>query len=134
MRAWQPATVEYPDAELVLTTRTRTLLTTLDEPDAYVGREVPQTFTTETSAHATAIIWNRVGGLDPTALMQLRVFAPTPQRVNNLTRALAARLPSLVDGAPITRLVQSGGPTDLGDEPSPMRQCLYDVTFRGVQL
>ncbi|MCA0217922.1 MAG: hypothetical protein LCH43_11280 [Actinobacteria bacterium] len=128
---WQPATILFPDAELVMCDRTRDLRASLsvdglDVTEAYVGRTVPATIT-------VAIVWNRIGGVDPDAFMQARIYAPTDQQATDLARALSAALPSVVDGNPIRRIEQTAF-ADLGIEKQPMRQLLFDITFRGAQL
>lgn len=128
MATWQPARILYPDAELVMCEKTRPLL----DQSIFVGRIVPRKL-----AGVTAITWNRTGGeQDPpfdTASLECRIWAPTDQACIDLARQLMAVLPSLIDGDPITGMVVSGGPTDLGVENSPMRQILYDITMRGTQ-
>ena len=123
---WQPAAILYPDAELVMCDKTRGLVNT----DVYIGRTIPRTW-------VKAVIWNRIGGTNEPpvdhALMQLRVFAPTDQACADLTRQIQARLPTICDGDPVISMTVTGGPTDLGSEPSPMRQILFNTTLRGHQ-
>ncbi|MDR0848080.1 MAG: hypothetical protein LBN10_03400 [Propionibacteriaceae bacterium] len=126
MTTWQPAPVLYPDVEMLLCDRTRELLT--DQPDLQVGRKVPMSWN-------RAIMWNRNGGTqDPpfdTAAVMCRVFAPNDMDVTDLVALLLARLPSIIDGAPVLSMTVTGGPTDLGIEDSPMRQILFDMKVRG---
>lgn len=122
---WQPAAILYPDAELAAINGARQLMDGLGV--AVIGRELPATTT-------TAILFNRVGGRDPDALMQVRVFAPTAYTVTTLARELAARLPLLPRlHVGIVAVDQNEGPTDLGDVPGhgPMRQLMYDFTLQG---
>lgn len=124
MRTWQPAAVLYPDAEQVLCDATRTLGLDVD----HIGRTIPKRVT-------TAIVWNRVGGRDEDALMQVRCFAPTDKQATDLARHLAARLPLTVTGNPIRGLTQNTGLTDLGpDEQGAMRQMLYALSLRPTQI
>jgi hypothetical protein len=121
--SWQPQSILYPDAEQVLCDATRALLN--DQGALYIGRTVPDQIT-------TAVVWNRIGGADPLALMQARIYATTDARAWELGRILAARLPHAVDGKPIRSLEQTGF-ADLGNEQQPMRQLLVDITLRGSQ-
>jgi len=122
---WQPSTLTYPDAEQVLCDLTRELV-----PDAFVGRKIPERW-------RVAIIWNRLGGYQTPPFdissMQCRVWAAKDQEATRLALLLAGALPGLRNGQPITNIVITGGPTDLGTEDSPMRQLLVDVTMRGNQ-
>jgi hypothetical protein len=121
MRIWQPTEIHYPDAEQVMCEATRQLGLKVD----FVGREVPRQIT-------TAIIWNRDGAIDPKAFMRCRIFAPTQTQVSELTRQLAAKLPLIPKMRKgVTSVRQNTGPTDLGDNPGPMRQMMYDITLQG---
>jgi hypothetical protein len=130
--SWQPATVLYPDAELVMCDATRAVFAGMGRGDVFVGREVPQNI--GTGSYHAAVVWNRTGGLEPDAFMQCRVFAPTDFEAMSLARELSARIQACVTGRPIARIVESSGITDLGVEAGPMRQVLYAVTLRGTQL
>jgi hypothetical protein len=124
---WQPAQIIYPDAELVLCDKTRILLA--DQDGVHIGRTIPDTWT-------RLVIWNRLGGTQAppfdTDIMECRIWAPTDEQCMDLARLLQALLPGICDGAPITRAVVTGGPTDLGVEDSPMRQFMFDITLRGT--
>jgi len=117
MRAWQPVTVTYPTAEIAIVAATKSLGLPVD----FVGDEKPRNA-------GTAIIWNRIGGRDPTALMQCRVFAPHGHEAIEIARQLAAQLPRTVRGRfGIHRIEQISGITDLGNHPEPMRQLIYEI-------
>jgi len=117
--------VHYPDAELVMCAATRAL--NIGGVD-FVGRELPR-------QHGTAVIWNRVGGRDPLALMQVRVFAPTPDVAVGVARRLAGALPGVVRlGFGIFRVSQETGVTDLGSVPEPLRQMVYEIGLSPERL
>ena len=103
-----------------------------DEPGVFVSRKLPPTYP---ELQSEAVIWNRMGGADPTAIMQCRVFAATDQRTNALARLVAARLPLArrLDSR-IINIEQNEGPTDMGPDPTPMMQMMWEITFRGNQL
>lgn len=130
MRTWQSAAIIYPDAELTIISATRYLMAdlALTHPElavAHIGNQRPANVT-------TAIIWNRVGGADPNAILQCRVHAPTAQQATDLARHLAARLRLVPKMAPgIAAVTQNEGPTDLGNNPGPMRQMMYELALRG---
>ena len=120
---WQPVQILYPDAELVMCQVTRGLGVGAD----FVGRALRPG-----GSHATAVTWLRVGGRDPAALMQCRVYAPTDVAATGLARLLAARLPLAVKlGLGVVAVTQNEGPTDLGPNPGPMRQMLFEIVLQG---
>jgi len=122
MDAFQPVEVIYPDVELQVCRGIGALGLDID----FVGRQMPR------DGFATAVVVNRVGGRDPTPVVQIRCFAATPQAATDLARNLAARLPRISRmGLGVVRFRQNEGPTDLGDDPIPLRQLMYDVTVRG---
>jgi len=125
MATWQPPSIIYPDAELVLTGSTRQLI-----PGITVDTIMPRD-------NQPAITWNRIGGNIEAPfdmpLMQCRVQAPTLAECNQLVSRLLAVLPSITDGDPVTVISITGGPTDLGEESAPMKQLLFDITLRGTQ-
>lgn len=121
MDTWQPNTIIYPDAELACIEATRMLGLDVDDIDR-IRPDHP----------TTAIVWNRVGGRDPNALMQCRVYAQTPKAVTDLARELASRMrlfPAL--GVGVVAVDQNEGPTDMGSPPpEQMRQMMYDITLK----
>jgi len=120
---WQPNNAFYPDAEEVLISAVHDLNLADD-----VAAKLPH-------HHTTAITINRVGGRDPTAVVQIRCYAPTDHEATTLARHLAARLPALVRTRPeLVRVWQNTGPTDLGSDPHPMRQMIYEITLQPQQL
>jgi len=131
MRTWQPAVLEYPDAELALTKSTRHLM--LEYGVDWVGNQLPPDLG-QPGGPATAIVWNRVGGADPSALMQCRVYAPTHLQANQLARTLAARLRFIIrHRLGVVAVIQNEGPTDLGNPSGPMRQMMYEIVLRATQ-
>ena len=125
---WQTSTVLYPDAELLMTEKTRALF-----PGVFVSNAVPN------PRRDQMLIWNRDGGssanLRDRARMRCRVWARRPQDATDLARQLVARLPGLVNGDPIVHLEHLSGPYDLPDESGQaQRYLLFEIHTRGVPL
>lgn len=129
---WQPAPVLHPDVELVVAGKIKAALRARGDL-AFVGRSIPK------PRPDRLVVFIRDGGaadgvLD-TASLRCRVFETTEQKANDLAMLVAALMPTLANGAPITRVVQQSGPYEVTDEAgAQQRYLLFDVTTRGVPL
>lgn len=131
---WQPAAIIYPDVELVLTQRLRAALAARSETYAqnvYVSNTVP------TTRHDRMLIVRRDGGLEGSVRDQARVsfqvWAMTEQDATDLARLVVALTKTLVDGAPILRVVPQSGPTPIADPSGqPLRYLVAEFHTRGV--
>ena len=130
--AWQPASVIYPDAELVVTTALRAALVARGDSDVFVSRSVPAT------RRDRMVIATRDGGA-PSGLrdrprIRLRVFALTDQAATDLARVTLALCTDLPGANGITRAEILSGPYEVPDESGPIRYALVEFQIRGSQL
>jgi len=131
---WQPVSVRFPDAELLMCDRTRPLLVDFgyeDDTAVVVGRSVPDV------RPARLVVWNRDGGpttsLRDRPRMRCRVFAPTDAAATTLANDVIALVPLLVDGAPVVFANCLSGPVEIPDATGPQRYLLFEIHTRGDQ-
>lgn len=135
---WQPASVIYPDIELVLTGRYRDALAARTESYAsgvYVSNAVPA------ARRDRMVIVRRDGGtqdeLRDRPRVSLRVWATTEKDASDLAALVMALAPTFADGAPILAAPTSGrsGPFPVADASNqPMRMMNIEFHTRGSQL
>lgn len=121
----------FPDVELEVCAYLRTALAAHGYPGMYVGN---------TRGTATPAVWvRRDGGPEQDKVLEVprlgvNVFHTTEQKVGDLARAVSALLRAAPDGEPITRLVQTSGPSPIADASGPRRYMTFELTVRGANL
>lgn len=120
----------FPDVELWATGYLRTALAAHGYPGMYVGN---------TRGTTTPAVWVRrdggpAGQVLETPLLGLNVFHTTEQKVGDLARTVSALLRAAPDGAPVTRVVQTSGPSPIADASGPRRFMTFELTTRGADL
>ena len=68
-----------------------------------------------------------------TPRLGVNVFHTTEQKVSDLARTISALLRAAADGLPVTRVVQTSGPSPIADS-TPRRYLTFDLTVRGADL
>lgn len=134
---WQPAPIIYPDVELLVTSRLRTLLAARGEADVFVGPYIPDP--KAGGRRKRMVIVNRDGGnvsnLTDRPRVRVRVWDQTDQKANDLARLIVALMQRLVDGAPVTRVEHLSGPIEIPDESKEeQRYLLFELHTQGVPL
>jgi hypothetical protein len=135
---WQPVGVQYPDIELALTGKYRTVLAPRTEPYAqgvYVSNRVP------TARRDRMVIVRRDGGtqgdMRDRPRVSLRCWAATAKDAADLAALVMALAPTFADGDPIVSVPTSGrsGPFPVEDESGqPMQMMTVEFHTRGVAL
>jgi hypothetical protein len=64
----------------------------------------------------------------------VNVFHTTEQKVGDLARTVSALLRAAADGLPVTRVVQTSGPSPIADASGPRRFMTFELTTRGTEL
>ena len=129
---WQPAPLIYPDVDLLVTTRLRTLL--VAEAGLFVSNAIP---TTQAGGRrARMVIVNRDGGnvadLTDRARVRVRVWDQTAQKTTDLARKVIALMPRLVDGAPVVRVQHLSGPIEIPDPSGEQCYLLFELHTSGA--
>lgn len=121
----------FPDVELWATGVLRAALATHGYPGMYVGN---------TRGTATPAVWvRRDGGPEQSKVLEvprlgINVFHTSEQKVGDLARTVSALLRAAADGAPVTRVTQTLGPSPIADASGPRRYMTFELTVRGADL
>lgn len=131
--SWQPAPLQFPDAELLLTGGFRSLLTAAGEADVHVGRKIPNPRETR------MVILTRDGGGASNhrdrPRIRCRVWDSTDQAATNLARKVVALAPKLVQNGTVLHAECLSGPYEVADESNePQRYVLFEFHTRGTQI
>jgi hypothetical protein len=122
--------VIFPDVELWATGYLRTALASHGYPDMFVSNK--------RETQATAVWVRRDGGpagqVLETPRLGVNVYAPTEQKVADLARTVSALLRAAPDGNPVTRVVQTMGPSPIPDASGPRRYMTFELSIRGAAL
>lgn len=120
----------FPDVELWATTTLRTALASHGYPGMFVDNK--------RGTQATAVWVRRDGGpagqVLETPRLGVNVYAPTEQKVIDLARTVSALLRAAPDGNPVTRVVQTMGPSPIPDASGPHRYMTFELSIRGAAL
>jgi hypothetical protein len=120
----------FPDVELWATGVLRTALASHGYPGIYVGN---------TRGTAIPAVWVRRDGGPAGQVLEvprlgINVFHTTEQKVADLARTVSALLRAAADGTPVTRVVQTMGPSPIADSSGPRRYMTFELTVHGADL
>lgn len=122
--------VIFPDVELWATGYLRTALASHGYPGMFVSNK--------RGTQTTAVWVRRDGGpagqVLETPRLGVNVYAPTEQKVIDLARVVSALLRAAPDGNPVTRVVQTMGPSPIPDASGPRRYMTFELVVRGSAL
>lgn len=119
----------FPDVELVTITYLKAALAA----HGYPGMSVVNVRTATTPQ-----VWVRrdggpAGQVLETPRLGVNVFHTTEQKVSDLARTVSALLRAAADGLPVTRVVQTSGPSPIADS-TPRRFMTFELVVRGADL
>lgn len=134
---WQPTALLFPDVELVLTARLRSLINARTESytdDVYISNRAPEP--KPHKAHPERLVIVRRDGGAPgefrdVTRVSFRVTAQNERAANDLARLVVALLLGIPDGDPIVRVEIQSGPTPIADS-SHLRYIVADVHTRAA--
>lgn len=128
---WQPASVIYPDVELVATGLLRTLLAAEGQADVWVGRKLPTT----RPVRAVQVVRDggNSDGLRDRARLRFLVWDATDQKASDLARLIVALVPEMAGSSGVVRTEHLSGPYEIPDA-APQRYLLFQIDFRGTAL